>query len=136
MPKEQGMGAGAAGASRPADDLPPLSYPDPPRRTPVIHVIATIQLAPGTRKAFLEEFRRLTPHVRAEAGCLEYAATVDEPTPIPVQELAGEDTVVVVEKWDSVATLQDHLKAPHMADYRIRVQDFVRSVSLRVLRPA
>ena len=102
----------------------------------MIHVIATIQLAPGTREAFLEEFRRLTPLVRAEDGCVEYGAAVDEPTPIPVQELAGDDAVVVVEKWDSVAALQAHLTAPHMADYRTRVKDFVRGVRLRVLRPA
>ncbi len=34
----------------------------------MIHVIATIELNPGTREAFLEEFRKLVPLVRAEAG--------------------------------------------------------------------
>lgn len=102
----------------------------------MIHVIATIQLAPGTREAFLAEFRALTPLVRAEDGCLEYGATVDEPTGIAVQELAGDAAVVVVEKWASVAALTAHLSAPHMADYRVRVKDFVRGVALRVLRPA
>lgn len=101
----------------------------------MVHVIATIDLAPGTRDRFLAEFLRLTPLVRAEAGCMEYGATVDEPTPIPVQELAGEDAVVVVEKWESVEALQAHLNAPHMADYRTRVKDLVRGVKLRVLRP-
>lgn len=102
----------------------------------MIHVIATIRLAPGTRAAYLEEFRKLTPLVRAEAGCVEYGAAVDEPTGIPVQELAGEDAVVVVEKWESVDALRAHLAAPHMADYRTRVKDYVMGVTLRVLRPA
>jgi quinol monooxygenase YgiN len=101
----------------------------------MVHVIATIDLAPGTRDRFLAEFLRLTPLVRAEAGCVEYGATVDEPTPIPAQELAGEHTVIVVEKWESVEALQAHLNAPHMADYRTRVKDFGRGVKLRVLRP-
>ena len=101
----------------------------------MIHVIATIQLAPGTRPAFLEEFGKLTPFVRAESGCIEYGATVDEPTGLPAQDLAGDDAVIVVEKWEGVDALNAHMQAPHMADYRTRVRDYVRSVSLLVLRP-
>ena len=101
----------------------------------MIHVIATIQLAPGTRGPFLDVFRALTPLVRAEAGCIEYGATIDEPTTIPVQDLAGEDVVVVVEKWAGVDALHAHSAAPHMAAYRVDVQDYVRAVRLRVLRP-
>ena len=101
----------------------------------MIHVIATIQLNPGTRDAYLKEFLRLTPLVRAEAGCIEYGATIDEPTPSPIQELAGENAVVVVEKWASVAALQAHSAAPHMADYRVKVKDFVTGVRLLVTRP-
>src|SRR5205823_7557603 len=71
----------------------------------VIHVIATIQVNLGTREAFLKEFLRLTPLVRAETGCLEYGATIDQPTTSAIQELAGEDAVVVVEKWASVDAL-------------------------------
>lgn len=101
----------------------------------MIHVIATIQLVPGSRKEFLDEFLRVTPLVRAEAGCIEYGATIDEPTPIPVQELVGENVVVVVEKWESVKHLQAHTQAPHMVDYRVRVKDFVQNVRLQILRP-
>lgn len=101
----------------------------------MIHVIATVQLAPGTRDAYLDVFRRLTPLVREEEGCIEYQATVDEPTPLGAQELAGDNVVVVVEKWESVAALQAHAAAPHMADYREQVRDYVRGVSLQVLRP-
>lgn len=101
----------------------------------MIHVIATINLAPGTRAAFLGEFGKLVPLVRAESGCLEYGAAIDEPTGLPVQALVGEDTVIVVEKWESVDALKAHLKAPHMADYRVRVKEYVQSVSLKVLRP-
>jgi quinol monooxygenase YgiN len=101
----------------------------------MIHVIATIELNPGTRDAFLVEFRQVTEEVRAEAGCLEYGAAVDEPTSLAVQEAVGPDAVVVVEKWEDPAALLAHLKAPHMAAYRQRVQDYVRGVKLLVLRP-
>ncbi|QDU20110.1 putative quinol monooxygenase [Urbifossiella limnaea] len=102
----------------------------------MIHVIATIRLNPGTRAAFLDVFHKLVPLVLAEDGCLAYGPTVDEPTGLAVQELAGEDAVVVVEQWASPDALRAHSAAPHMADYRVAVKDYVRGVSLLVLRPA
>lgn len=90
----------------------------------MIHVIATIQLNPGTREAFIKEFLRLTPLVRAEAGCIEYGATIDEPTALAIQDLAGENAVVVVEKWANVDALHAHSQAAHMAEYRVRVKEF------------
>lgn len=102
----------------------------------MIHVVATIQLNPGIREAFLKEFHRLVPLVRAENGCIEYGPTIDAQTPFPTQEVMGENAVVVIEKWASLEALQDHMKAPHMADYRVRVKDYVKGVQLRVLQPA
>lgn len=102
----------------------------------MIHVIATIRLNPGTRGAFLAEFHKLVPFVLAEDGCLAYGPTVDEPTGLGVQELAGEDAVVVVEQWASPAALKAHSVAPHMDDYRAATKGYVRGVSLLVLRPA
>ena len=76
------------------------------------------------------------PLVQAEHGCIEYAPAVDCPTSIPVQNLLGDNTVVIIEKWSDVAALEAHLKAPHMADYRVKVNPFEKSVTLRVLQPA
>jgi quinol monooxygenase YgiN len=101
----------------------------------VIHVIATINLNPGTRPAFIKEFLKLVPLVHAEDGCLEYGPTVDVDAGSPNQTFAGEDAVVVVEKWASVAALKAHSQAPHMADYRVAVKDFVKSVQLVVTQP-
>lgn len=102
----------------------------------MIHVLATLRVDPARRDEFLAAFKELTPEVLAEEGCIEYGATVDEPTPLEVQELAGDDAVVVVEKWESVATLEAHLDAPHMHKFRERTADMTRGVTLRVVRPA
>jgi quinol monooxygenase YgiN len=102
----------------------------------MIHVIATINLNPGTRAAFLKEFLKLVPFVHTEDGCLEYGPTIDVNSGSPMQQFAGDDAVVVVEKWSSVAALQAHSKAPHMADYRVAVKDYVKSVQLLVTQPA
>ena len=101
----------------------------------MIHVVATLTVDPSRRDEFLKAFAELTPEVLAEDGCLEYGATVDEPTEIPVQELAGEGAVVVVEKWESVAALEAHLAAPHMEAFREKTGEMLRGVTLRVLKP-
>lgn len=102
----------------------------------MIHVIATIELAPGTRDAYLAEFRKLIPDVRAESGCIEYGPAVDARTDLSNQTELGPDTVVVVEKWESLAALKAHSVAPHMQAYRVNVKDYVRGVKLLVLDPA
>jgi quinol monooxygenase YgiN len=101
----------------------------------MVHVIATIHTTPGQKQAFLEAFRQLVPTVRAEAGCIEYGPAVDVQTPIAVQAPVRDDVVTVVEKWASIAALQDHLAAPHMQQYREQVKDLVTQVEIRVLEP-
>jgi quinol monooxygenase YgiN len=101
----------------------------------MIHVIATIETVPGQRDAFLEAFRQLVPQVRAEPGCIEYGPAIDLETPAAAQAAVRDDVVTVIEKWDSVAALQDHLAAPHMQRYREQVKDLVAQVEIRVLEP-
>jgi quinol monooxygenase YgiN len=99
-------------------------------------VLATIELNPGKREAFLAEFRKIVPAVRAEAGCIEYFPAIDTASGLPVQGPLREDLVIVVEKWESLAALQAHLVAPHMMEYRPKVKEFVKNVSLQLLAPA
>jgi quinol monooxygenase YgiN len=101
----------------------------------MIHVLATIELAPGAREAFLTEFRQIVPQVRAEHRCLDYGPTIDLPSGIPAQIDPREDVVTVVERWDSLAALQTHLLAPHMQAYRDRVKSLVKKVNLVILQP-
>jgi quinol monooxygenase YgiN len=102
----------------------------------MIHVIATIELAPGGREAFLKEFHALVPSVKAEDGCIAYGPTVDVASGIPAQGSLRADVVTVVEQWRDVPALQAHLVAPHMQAYRGKVKDLVRGMQLQVLEPA
>lgn len=102
----------------------------------MIHVIATIEVKPGKREAFLAEFQRIVSLVRAEAGCLEYGPTIDVDSGISVQGPLRENVAVIVEKWESLPALKAHLQAPHMAEYRLRVKDLVAGVQLQILQPA
>jgi len=99
----------------------------------MINVIATINLKPGTRDDYLKLFNANVPAVLAEDGCIEYSPTVDIDSKIDAQ-LKDENTVVVIEKWESLEALHAHLKAPHMAELRKAVKDMVAApTSLRVL---
>ncbi|MFQ5733156.1 MAG: putative quinol monooxygenase [Planctomycetaceae bacterium] len=101
----------------------------------MIHVIAQIEIRSGTRDAFLAEFHKLVPLVRAEEGCLEYGPTLDAETDIDAQQ-RNPQRVTIVEKWESLGHLKAHLAAPHMAEYRSQVADFVAGMTLHILEPA
>jgi quinol monooxygenase YgiN len=101
----------------------------------MIHVIATVELHPGTRQRFLDEFAKVVPEVRAEAGCIEYGAAVDLATSIAVQVPMRPDVATIVEKWSGLEQLNAHLVAPHMKAYRERVKPLVVRTTLQVLAP-
>lgn len=101
----------------------------------MIHVIATVEVAAGQREAFLAEFRKVMPLVRAEQGCLDYGPAVDLASGAAAQGPVRNDVVTIVERWESLDALEAHLQAPHMAEYRTRVKDLVRGVHLQVLEP-
>jgi quinol monooxygenase YgiN len=102
----------------------------------MICVIATIQVAAGRREELISLFRPLMPKVRAEPGCIEYTAMIDTPSGLAAQDPIRDDTLVVVEKWESIAALNAHLKTVHMAEYFRKAEELRLSMSLQVLRPA
>jgi len=102
----------------------------------MIHVIATINLKPGTRSAFLENLMANEPAVLAEQGCHGYTPAIDIDAGLDAQGPLRDNTVVIVEAWDSMACLNAHLVAPHMAAYREKVKDMVDGTTLQVLESA
>ena len=102
----------------------------------MIHVIARIELNEGCKKEFLEIFSRNVPSVKAEEGCLAYEPTVDVDSGLPIQEELRDNVVTIIESWESLDHLHQHLKMPHMTAYREAVKDLVKGVSLQVLEPA
>ena len=101
----------------------------------MIHVLASITVKASEHDAFLEIFKANTPKVLEEEGCLEYSATVDFPTEVPIQE-ANPNVVTVVEKWETFSHLQAHFTAPHMLEYKAKVEGMVEDVSLKILQDA
>jgi quinol monooxygenase YgiN len=101
----------------------------------MIHVVAVITAKPGQRDRILEAFRANRPAVLAEQGCIEYNATVDAAGMPPSRGSFGADTFVVIEKWETLAALQSHAAAPHMAAYGAKVKDWTENRVIHVLEP-
>jgi quinol monooxygenase YgiN len=102
----------------------------------IVHVIAVVTAKPGKRAEVLRTFQANVPSVHAEEGCIEYVATVDAEGAGSIQTRFGEDTYVVVEKWESLDALKAHGAAPHMAAYAARTKDLIASRVIHVLSPA
>ncbi len=100
-----------------------------------VHVVAVITAKAGLRDDILKAFRANVPAVRAEKGCIEYQATVDSEGVGSLQARFGEDTFVVVEKWENLDALKAHAVAPHMAAYAAKTKDMIASRAVHVLSP-
>ena len=101
----------------------------------MIHILASITIQASEREAFLEIFKANVANVLEEDGCLEYSATVDFPTELPIQE-TNPNVVTVVEKWETFAHLEAHFTTPHMLEYKAKVEGMVEDVSLKILQDA
>ncbi len=101
----------------------------------MINVIASICVKAGKLSEFLEILKSNVPSVREEGGCFEYFPAVDIDADLPPQSL-DENVVTIIEKWESLEALRDHLNAPHMLAYKEKVKNIVEDVSLKVLQEA
>jgi quinol monooxygenase YgiN len=102
----------------------------------MIHVIAIITAKPGKRSEVLEAFHANVPAVKAEKGCVEYGPVVDAAGMGSFQTPFGEDTFVVIEKWETKDDLKAHAAAPHMAAYAAKVKDLLANRVIHVMTDA
>jgi quinol monooxygenase YgiN len=100
----------------------------------MIHVIAIITAKPGKRDEVLAHFRANVPAVHAEAGCIEYGPAIDATTGTPAK--FGDDTFVVIEKWESADHLKAHAASPHMKAYGEKTRELLANRAVHVLQPA
>ena len=99
----------------------------------MIRVVAIVTAIPGRREEILSVFRANVANVRAEKGCIEYAAHIDAADIGPFQAKFGPDTLVVLESWESPDALRAHIATPHMKAYGQRTKDLIASRAIHVL---
>jgi len=98
----------------------------------MIHVLAIITAKPGMRAKVLEHFHANMPAVHAEKGCIEYGPAIDADFP---GAKFGEDTFVVIEKWESPEALKAHAASSHMAAYGAKTKELLEKREIHVLSP-
>jgi quinol monooxygenase YgiN len=99
----------------------------------MIHLIAIVTAKKGRRAELLELVKANAPKVRDEAGCLEYSPVVDAPTSAAHY---GDDTYLVVEKWQDQSALAAHRTAPHMIAYASASKYLIENRVIHLLRAA
>ena len=98
-----------------------------------VHVIAVIITNPGIREKVLQIFNENVPAVHAESGCIEYLATIDTASVGDLQTKFGENTFVVIEKWESLDALMAHATSSHMQQYGAKTKDMIVKRTIHVL---
>jgi len=99
----------------------------------MIQIVATLVAKPGLRAEVLRLFQSTAPVVRAESGCIEYAAFVDLAGFGPSQTLYGDDTFVVIEKWSNSDALKAHARAPHLVTLMSKLKEKIASQTIHIL---
>lgn len=100
----------------------------------MLTVIAEIRTRPGQhhRQAVLDQFAKIIPQVLQEEGCHGYAPWVDHAAGVSFQTTAP-DSIIMVERWESVAHLEAHLQTPHMKAWNEAVKGDVLETHIRIL---
>jgi len=101
----------------------------------MIHVIASVRVKPGKRQELLDLFKVNLPKVKEEKGCIQYFPAVDVVTGLPPQSL-DQNMVTVIETWESVEALKDHLGTPHMAAFFEKEKPLVEGSTIKILQEA
>lgn len=84
------------------------------------------------RQNVLDAFQKIIPTVLAEDGCHGYEPLIDHKSNASFQTHEP-DTIVMLEKWESVANLEAHLTTPHMQAHHEAVKDDVIDVKIKIL---
>jgi quinol monooxygenase YgiN len=101
----------------------------------MIHVIASVRVKTGRINEYLEIFKSNIPKVIEEKGCIQYLPAIDIDSGLPPQAF-DEHVVTIIEKWDNLDALRDHLASPHMLAYKEKVKDMVENTIIKVLQEA
>ncbi len=98
----------------------------------MIYLVVSVRVKPGKLAEFLDLFRSVAPLVRKEKGCVQYLAAMDFNSGLPPQ-VFDKDVVTILERWESLEALQNHLASPHMATFFEKEPVLTESTSIKIL---
>lgn len=101
----------------------------------MLTIIAEIQTHAGAghRQAVLDAFQKIIPTVLAEEGCHGYAPLIDH-LPAIAMQTQDENSIVMLEQWESTAHLEAHMQTAHMLKHFEATKAHVANVKVRILQ--
>lgn len=102
----------------------------------MIYNVVTMIIKKEKMDNFLAECRKVRPIVLAENGCLMYDYTREIETESDRQESLNPYRITLIEKWESMQTLDIHSAAPHMLEFVSKVSTMRESVVIRTCSEA
>jgi quinol monooxygenase YgiN len=94
----------------------------------MIYVVATTEVKPEHREAYVKGAKECVAATQKEAGCIYYDSHVSVNNP---------NLFVVVERWESREHLDAHGRAPHMKVWRELSAPFKASpTAIEIITPA
>jgi quinol monooxygenase YgiN len=101
----------------------------------MISVIASVRVKAGKIPEFLTMVKSNVPEVRQKKGCIEYFPAVDVQADLPLQRV-DDHVITIIEKWESLEDLRNHLMSPQMQERLEREKALVEEVIIKVLKEA
>ena len=93
----------------------------------MLFVISTVNLKPGQREACLAAARPCIAGTVKEDGCISYDVHTSVTDP---------DKIVFVERWESRAHLDAHMRTDHFLAWREQGPQFIASRRVEIITPA
>jgi quinol monooxygenase YgiN len=97
----------------------------------MIYVVVMVRVKEGKARQFIDLFKSIMPTVHKEKGCIEYKPAIDAPGAPP--DATDSNTVVILERWESMEHLQAHMSTPHMAEFFEKQKDLVEDSKIKLL---
>ena len=98
----------------------------------MIHVLVTNIIKPDCLDEYLSLAHQLGPMVNKEPGCIRYIYTVDTDSPLSIQDKINKNQVTLIEEWESLNALKEHLAKRHLKEYGKKMAPLRSSVTARV----
>ena len=101
----------------------------------MIYVVVSVRVKAGKAPEFLALFGSIALLAREEKGCVQYVAATDFDSGLPPQ-VFDKDVVTILEKWEDIEALRNHLATPHMAVFLEKEKALTEGSSIKILTEA
>lgn len=100
----------------------------------MLTIIAEINTVSETSvQHVINALKQVKPMVLTESGCHGYDLYIDSYTESALQTKMP-NSIVMIEKWESLQHLETHMHTSHMQAYQRAVQAHVADVKIRILK--